>query len=58
MYFKTCPYCLQKSYSSSTARWTCPYCRKDISLIPWDIASSGEVEEAKGNMDQKKEKKE
>lgn len=51
MYTRVCPYCRQKSYSSYTERWLCPYCQRDISHIPWDIASPGKTVEAPGKVD-------
>ncbi|GBF33811.1 hypothetical protein DCCM_2922 [Desulfocucumis palustris] len=31
MYKKTCPNCAGDSYSASSARWICPYCKTDLS---------------------------
>ncbi len=31
MPYKACPHCQGRSYSaSSTGKWVCPYCRRDI----------------------------
>lgn len=31
MYRKNCPQCKGDSYSASSGKWICPYCRADLS---------------------------